>query len=710
MRLPRRSVAIPLGAVLVVMATSAAAVPAGSAMSPTAAAPRAAADGILGSFSPLGNGITERFDPTRTLTVRSVVKWDDTIVAGYDDSGTASGVPGTNFIAAWADDTWHALGTGMTGTGSAYSVYALNAWTDDTLVAGGFFTSASGRPNTVNVAAWSSRDDTWYPLGTGTNSDVRALAQWPDTGVSADDTVVAGGFFSLASGVTGTREVAAWSPIDDAWRAMATGMSHDVYSLTAWTDDSLVAGGAFNDASGVANTQRIAVWSGNAWQPLDANPASTALVGDDTTIRSLARFNDSTLIMGGPFSSVGGVAGTSKIAAWSTVDDTWHSLGGGLFRAGDPLTAVQGIAVDHSRGLIYAGGDFFSTPNDSLTTSDDSVSNIAVWDTGISKWIPLRFGTGPDQQGVEGGVLSIALDDSVAYVAGEFKDAGSSSRADGIAKWTWQPPEGSNTVTGGTATITGEGFIGVPASGGVKFGGSSGSGGVDATYTRVSSTAITVAVPAGAGNGDTIWVNGVGGWGSVGTYSAPAPPPPPAPTPPGAPQSASAVAGDGSATVTWQPPTYFGTYPITSYTATSTPGGKICTTTGLTCTVTGLANGTSYTFTVTATSPAGTGAASAPSNAVTPTSPPPPPTPSILITGSRDGQRIEVSGSAMHLTSQTVRPWIKFRGDTKYSEGAAIIPIAADGTFTWSRKTNRKTYVYVAHTTTKSNMVTIRAR
>ena len=124
-----------------------------------------------------------------------------------------------------------------------------------------------------------------------------------------------------------------------------------------------------------------------------------------------------------------------------------------------------------------------------------------------------------------------------------------------------------------------------------------------------------------------------------------------------------------------------------------------------------LANGTSYTFTVTATSPAGTGAASAPSKAVTPTAPPPPPpTPSILITGSRDGQRIEVSGSAMHLTSQTVRPWIKFRGQSTYSEGTAVIPIAADGTFTWSRKTNRKTYVYVAHTTTKSNMVTIAAR
>ena len=66
--------------------------------------------------------------------------------------------------------------------------------------------------------------------------------------------------------------------------------------------------------------------------------------------------------------------------------------------------------------------------------------------------------------------------------------------------------------------------------------------------------------------------------------------------------------------VSWTAPTSNGGTPITSYTVTSS-GGQTCTTPNgstTTCTVTGLTNGTSYTFTVTATNAVGTGPASTP--------------------------------------------------------------------------------------------------
>ena len=90
--------------------------------------------------------------------------------------------------------------------------------------------------------------------------------------------------------------------------------------------------------------------------------------------------------------------------------------------------------------------------------------------------------------------------------------------------------------------------------------------------------------------------------------------------PPGQPTGVSATAGTGQATVSWTAPSSTGGATITGYTATSSPGGRTCSwTTGtLQCVVTGLTNGTAYTFTVTATSAGGTGSASAASAAVTP--------------------------------------------------------------------------------------------
>lgn len=91
-------------------------------------------------------------------------------------------------------------------------------------------------------------------------------------------------------------------------------------------------------------------------------------------------------------------------------------------------------------------------------------------------------------------------------------------------------------------------------------------------------------------------------------------------SPSAAPGSVTATAGSGQATVSWAVPVYSGGAAITSYTVTSAPGGGICTATApaTSCTISGLANGTSYTFTVTATNSTGTSPVSAASASVTP--------------------------------------------------------------------------------------------
>ena len=90
---------------------------------------------------------------------------------------------------------------------------------------------------------------------------------------------------------------------------------------------------------------------------------------------------------------------------------------------------------------------------------------------------------------------------------------------------------------------------------------------------------------------------------------------------PGAPTSVTAAAGDTTATVSFVAPTFTGIPPgITGYLATSSPGGITATGASSPLSVTGLSNGTAYTFAVQATNgvqygPAGT------SGSVTPAAP-----------------------------------------------------------------------------------------
>ena len=70
-------------------------------------------------------------------------------------------------------------------------------------------------------------------------------------------------------------------------------------------------------------------------------------------------------------------------------------------------------------------------------------------------------------------------------------------------------------------------------------------------------------------------------------------------TVPGAPTGTAATPGNGTAVIKWKAPANDGGSAITGYTATATPGNKICTTTGsvATCTIRSLTNGTAYSVT-----------------------------------------------------------------------------------------------------------------
>jgi len=100
---------------------------------------------------------------------------------------------------------------------------------------------------------------------------------------------------------------------------------------------------------------------------------------------------------------------------------------------------------------------------------------------------------------------------------------------------------------------------------------------------------------------------------------------------PGAPLTVVATRGNTQASVAFLPPLSDGGSVITSYTVTSNPGSQIGTGSSSPIIVTGLTNGTPYTFTVTATNAAGTGPASSASSPVTPATIPDAPTTPVTV-------------------------------------------------------------------------------
>jgi len=123
-------------------------------------------------------------------------------------------------------------------------------------------------------------------------------------------------------------------------------------------------------------------------------------------------------------------------------------------------------------------------------------------------------------------------------------------------------------------------------------------------------------------------------------------------TVPGAPTNVVATAADAAATVTFSAPVSDGGSAITGYTITPSPACASCTgltTASASTTVSGLTNGTAYTFTVAATNLTGTGPASTPSNSVTPspsTGTPNPPGAPTNVSATVDVSTVALSFSA----------------------------------------------------------------
>ncbi len=340
---------------------------------------------------------------------------------------------------------------------------------------------------------------------------------------------------------------------------------------------------------------------------------------------------------------------------------------------------VRGISVSPDGSTIYLATDSFSS------------RSVALKATNLDDSYDFAIGNNPN---------GVSATNSVAYFA--LNGSGSVAAAAPPPTVTGVAPS-SGPTSGGTAiTVSGTGFVAGQTT--ATIGGSA-----LLNVTVVNATTLTATTPAGAAGAATIVVTvGLASGTLAGGFTFVPPPPVPA----SAPLDVTAAAGNASARVTWTAPTSSGSFPISHYQAISSPGGRTCLVAAptLTCEVPGLTNGTAYTFTVKALNGAGWSAASEPSNAVVPAAQP---RSSILITGSRDGKRIEVTGSTTGFGMGAIlNPWVRLAGQTAFAQGRAQVLVSMDGTFAWGRRTGKKASVYMQTPdgSVRSNTVTIPAR
>jgi YVTN family beta-propeller protein len=548
------------------------------------------------------------------------------------------------------------------GVGVAPGSVAVNEG-DDTVYVTNFFSN--------NVSVINGRTGTvagTIPVGSGPSGV--AVDQ-------GDDTVYVTNFFSnnvsVINGRTGT--VAGTITVGSNPIGVAVDQVDDTVYVTNRTSGtvSVINGRSLDDSVTIpvgSNPIRVAVNDGD-----DTVYVTNFSSGDVSVINGRTRTVDDTITVGDNPVGVAVDEGDDTVYVTNFGSIVWV-INGRTGSVDDTITVgtrPYGVAVDQRDDTVYV--------------TNEGSNNVSVIN-GRTRTVAgtITVGSSPngvavDDSGTNAGLVYVANtgDNTMSVIARVSASLGSMSASAGsTVTVTLDVPQVDYDVDGSTVTS-------------VSFGGTLATG-----LTPGVGDAWTLTVPAGSGTVPvTVTFNG-GLTASAGNFTYPPPPPV---LPPSAPRDVVGVPGNREAGLSWTAPTSSGSFPISTYQAVVSPGGQSCLVAvpAVTCTISGLTNGTTYTATVRALNGAGWGPYSTASAAFTPQ---PSVTPSITITGTRAQVRgkpgVAVTGTTTGFdTGAILRPWIRFPGQTSYTQGTASILVDVQGGFTWQRRTGKTIYISI---------------
>ena len=554
--------------------------------------------------------------PTASPTVRAGAS------LAYDTSSSQmilfGGYNGSSYLQdtwTWSGTTWTQLTPSTTPPVRDEGSFAYDSSTSQMILFGGY--------------AGSDLSDTWS--WTGTNwSQINPTTSPPARFGAPIAYSPAIGELALFGGQGTGYDADTWVWTGANWNLLSSSSNPSVRTLAAMTYDSatcqMVLFGGYNGTSYLADTWQWSAVAVTAVSPI-AGPTSgggsvaitgigfngvTAVQFGTTNATSYAVNSSTQITAVSPAESVGmvnvTVTNASGASATSSADQfTYEAVPTvtALSPTSGPLAGGTSVAITGTNFTGATAVDFGVLAAGSYTvnsaTSITATSPVEASGTSVDVTVTTPSGTsatsGADQFTYEGGVgIFGRVPDAPTNV---WATAGNVS-----AEVTWQETADNGSV------IVGYRVTALDLT-------TSANGGETCLATGEGTTSCNV---AGLTSGDTYTftvtaTNGVGTSPVSGASNAVTPM-----TLPGAPTGVSAVSGNASATVSWTAPSSDGGSAIIRYVViASGSGGQACTMVGATsCTVTGLQDGTAYTFTVTAANIFGTGPASRTSNQVTP--------------------------------------------------------------------------------------------